>query len=334
VLIVVFLLTNVVYLFQINRLTKKAQEGIAETVSSDRLPNGEDCNFQIARLSGYKYIKPLMYAERTCEAPMLTGIKSEVEKVVQSYQLKGVITSASVYLRLFNKGEWISIGDQHKYSPGSLLKVPELITFMKMNEREPGLLDRKLTYDQPLVSDKVPTYTSRSIELGKSYTIRELLHYMIAYSDNHATALLNRYMDIPTFKKVFTDLGMPAPDLSKPEYLISAKDYSLFMKVLYNASYLSNRDSEFCTELLSHCNFKEGLMAGIPADSQVAHKFGEGGPSDNPHLSESGIVFINGHTYLLTVMTKGHDMRELPAVIRDVSNVVYSRINYLFQKNA
>lgn len=287
----------------------------------------QPCFPSVKRLGGYQYIRPLLFADKPCQSEKLQPIKSQVESVINNYKMEGKISTASVYLRELNQGDYISIGETEQYNPGSLLKVPELITFLKMNEKNPGLLDQKVNYTTPLNLPKKAYYLSKSIEVGKSYSIRELLYYMIAYSDNNATWLLNQRMDLTVFKKVFTDLGLPDPDMTKGDIPISAKDYSYFMRVLYNASYLNIEDSEFCTELLSHSDFVQGLMNGLPKDIRVAHKFGEAGDGVNAHFSESGIIYIQNSPYLLTVMTKGKDNTQLPGVISDISKTIYQLLN-------
>ena len=287
----------------------------------------QSCLPEIKRLGGYEYIRPLLFADRPCESEKLSSLKAQVDSLINSYKVSGVINGASVYLRQLNQAEWISAGDMENYYPGSLLKVPELITFFKMNEKTPGLMNQKVTYSVPFNLPKKVTFVSKSIELGKTYTIRELIYYMIVYSDNNATMLLNQRMDTGIFKKLFTDLGLPNPDLTKNDIPITAKGYSYFMRVLYNASYLNIEDSEFCTELLSHSDFVNGLVNGLPKDTKVAHKFGEAGDGVNAHFSESGIVYIHNSPYLLTVMTKGKDNMVLPSVIRDISKRVYDVIN-------
>jgi beta-lactamase class A len=277
----------------------------------------------------------LVYAEPSCETEGLNSVKYAIEDKINALRESGQIRNASVYLRLFNRGEWISIGDNERYSPGSLLKVPELMTIMKMKEKDPDILNTKLYFEKAIETTKTATFITKGIETGKYYTVRELLYYMIAHSDNNATYLLNKFMDISTFKKVFTDLGLPEPDMTASEYKISAKEFSVFMKVLYNASYLSIKDSEFCTELLSKCDFRSGLIAGIPKDCIAAHKFGEGGDAKTQtfNLSESGLVYCKDKTYLVTIMTNGTDMRSLAPVISNISKVVHENLEAYFKEN-
>ena len=288
-----------------------------------------NCNAQSIRLNGYTYIRPLLYGEKPCESERLFPVKNEVENLINSYKLSGVISTASVYLREFSQGDWVAIGETEKYNPGSLLKVPELITFMKMNEKSPGLLDKKIAYTTPLNLPKRQFYLSKSIELGKTYTIRELLYYMIAYSDNNATWLLNQQMNNDIFMKVFTDLGIAKPDLTRNDIPVTAREFSYFMRVIYNASYLGIEDSDFCADLLSHSDFAQGMLSGLPKDAKVIHKFGEAGDGTLAHFSESGIIYLNNTPYLLTVMTKGKDYKLLPSVIGDISKKVYEKMNQI-----
>lgn len=284
----------------------------------------QNCKGDIVRLNGYQFIKPMLFRKDECESESLVSVKNDITEIINSYKQSGKITTASVYLRKLGSGDFITAGDEIKYNPGSLLKVPELITFCKMREKDPGLFDKKVAYTTPLNLKKQAFFLSKSIELGKTYTIRELLYYMIAYSDNVATMLLNQRMDLVIFKKVFTDLGLPDPDMAKTDIPITAKDYSLFIRVLYNGTYLNTEDSEYCTELLTHSDFTQGLLSGIPKELRVAHKFGEAFDGADAHFSESGIVYLSNNPYLLTVMTKGKKNTELPAVISEISKKIFS----------
>ena len=278
-------------------------------------------------MNGVQFTRPLLFAEPACESPSLSGMKSDIETIINSYKVQGTISTASVYVREFKNAEWISINEQEKYSPGSLLKVPELIAFYKMNENNPGILDKVVTYQNALSSNKNTNFNSKHIELGKSYSVKELLRYMIEYSDNDATMILNSMIDKNTFGRVFTDLGLSEPDYKAVEFKITANEYSLFMKELYNGSYLTKANSEACLSLLNKCNFNSGLMKGLPANCIVAHKFGEGGLDNAPNFSESGIIYCGNTPYLVTIMTKGKDMKMLPLVVSDISKKVYEKMS-------
>jgi beta-lactamase class A len=324
VVVIAFLFPTL--LFSVLIMTHLKSEEEANMSESPFLSSADsfDCNWNVQRLGGYNFIRPLLYAEPGCESISLSPLKPEIENIINIKKNEGVISNASVYIREFVQANWMVINDKEKYSPGSLMKVPELIAFYKINEKNPGYLEKKVKYERSFQTDKNPVFLSQQIKVGETYTIRELLKYMIVYSDNNATILLNNIIDKNIFKKVFTDVGLLAPDFSAREYPITAKDFSIFMKELFNASYLSKVDSEACLELLSKSDFKDGLINGLPGNCATAHKFGEGGEITMPNFSESAIVYCGKRPYLLTVMVKGKQMNQLPKVISDISNKVYS----------
>lgn len=150
---------------------------------------------------------------------------------------------------------------------------------------------------------------------------------MIRNSDNEATMLLERNMDNKVFQKLFADVGLEVPNVYASEYLFTVKDYSLFMRTIFNAGYLTIKNSEYAAELLTECDFKEGIAEGIPTNIKMAHKFGEAGNDNEKQLHESAIVFLDKKGYLLTVMTKGNDMKKLSNLIGEISRVVYNHIS-------
>ena len=300
-----------------------SQSKLPDLVKGNESAASSSCDLNIKRLDGFQYIKPLLYAEPNCESVYLSSHKSMLMSMLDSYKTKGDIQTGSIYLRVFKQAQWISINENELYSPGSLLKVPELIAFYKMEEKKPGVLDKKLIYEKPFVTHRNINFESKHIELGKSYTIRELLRYMIVHSDNEATMMLNQIVDRNLFNKVFSDVGLKEPDFNSRDYPMNAADYSVFFKELYNGTYLNYEHSEACMKLLTETDFKEGFLSALPAGIKVAHKFGEGGPDTAPNFSESAIIYLGNQPYLLTVMLKGRDIKKLPLVTRDISRKVF-----------
>lgn len=292
-----------------------------------------DCSVKVKRLNGYSYIRPMLFVDSQCESDKLAPVKKNITTLIDEYKRIGTLNSASVFLKEYSGDNWIAINGDEKFLPGSLMKVPELITILKMEELNPGFLNKKLTFNTVYNLDKHPKYLGKSIRLGQSYTVRELLNFMIVHSDNNATSLLFANMDLNLFKKVFTDVGLATPDLTAQHYPVSANDFSKFMRILYNSSYLNNKNSEFATELLGKCNFKEGLVSGLPASIKVAHKFGESGDPTEKQFSESAIVYLDNNSYILTVMVKGKDFSKLTDVIKQISGIVYQDM-FTFSKMA
>jgi len=284
------------------------------------------CNLNTVRLKGYQLVKPIMFVDSDCEGSDLFQIKEEINQLIHNYTSLQGVTSTAVYLRDFSNSEWISVNENELYNPGSLFKVPVLMTYLKMNELSPGVLNKEITYTQRFTLNKEVTFKSKSIQLGNKYKVKELLKYMIEYSDNNATVLLTNNLDNAVFLKLFTDFDMKAPIINAAQYQLSAQQYSYFMRAIYNASYLTIKDSEYAAELLTKCDFKDGILMGLPKGLQVAHKFGESGTTLDRQLHESAIVYLDEKAYLLTIMTKGKDIKVLSKLMGDISRLVYSNI--------
>lgn len=294
-------------------------------VAENRVVNS---NYNIGTQRGYKLIKPMLWAKPAKESQAFSALKSQIINLIDNDQRQHLLTSASVYLYSFADGEWTYVNPNESYNPGSLIKVPMLMAYLQMAEKDPKILAKKILCEN---SDYIPTqtYETHSINPGRIYTVKELLHSMIAYSDNNATNLLNKNVDLSIFRKTFTDLNIPEPDLADRNFQITAKRYSRFLIVLYNASYLSRSASETALQLLSECDFKEGMVKDLPSGIAVAHKFGEWGNNKiNLHeLSESGIVYFHDRPYLLTVMTKGTNVKDLGPEISKISRMTYDFIS-------
>jgi len=286
------------------------------------------CPYRVERINGYEYTKPLLYGAPTCEPDKYVTIKSELTSIIDGYKKDGTLSSASVYLIDFDRAEWMSINGDSAFHPGSLMKLPILITYLKMSEKKPDLLSTKLRYTKTSVNAATQSSANKHIEAGKVYSIRELLEYMIKYSDNNATYLLNENIDLEALKKTFAELNLTTPDINNPNLRIKAADYSTFFIVLYNAGYLTMDASEYAMTLLSETDINNGFKDGLPQEVSIAHRYGQWTDNKgNQEIHESGIIYLNDKAYVLTVLTKGMDAEKLKGVISKVTKTVYDNIN-------
>lgn len=280
------------------------------------------CKPTLERVSGYNYIAPLLPVETQCESEELVPLKNSLTSLLEQQKAAGFLKEASFYFRDLDKGLWTGYKENDKYFPGSLMKVPDLMNYLMMEEQVPGTLNTRLFYSRPFVVQKTPVFISAKLPEGKSYTVRELLKYMISYSDNNATVLLSNSFDDKYFKKILSDFHLPPVDPNQRNYPISPREFSRFMRSIYNASYISLGHSELAAEMLSTCDFKDGFAKGFPPGTKLIHKFGEAGNDKEKQLHESAIIYINGHGYLLTVMTKGDDQHVLANILSQTAAAV------------
>lgn len=291
----------------------------------------KDLNKAEMHETGYKYISPLIECfSNQSESPSNNELQSKIDNLIDKYLMEKKISEASVYFRDLANGPWIGINESKKFTPASLLKVPILITYYKIAETKPDILQTKILADSNYEGITIPNIMpTKKIISGQTYTVDELLTYMITDSDNHAANILLNEIPKDFFIKTYSDLGLAFPDISQPDNYMTVKDYASFFRVLYNASYLNKNYSEKALNLLSKSEYKNGLVAGVPSHTEVAHKFGErrDEAKNINQLHDCGIIYKQDKNYLLCIMTRGQNFDNLATTIKDISELVYQNVN-------
>jgi beta-lactamase class A len=259
----------------------------------------------------------------------LEALHKKIEDLIGDAISRKQISEASVYFRDLDNASWFGVGEDKIYVPASLLKVPTMISFLKVAQLDPGLLEQVVRLDKFYDLGTHLVEREPSLELGGEYAVRELIETMVRDSDNDSIALLfdKVVTSASDLHQVFADLGVPYSEQSTGP--ITAKQYSSFFRILYNASYLDQADSEYVLKLLTETNFNRALVAGVPVGVRVAHKFGERwlDPKDDKYFHDCGIIYYPSRPYLLCVMTKGQDFETLVTLIKDISSTVYYEVD-------
>ena len=277
----------------------------------------------------YPLIDPLLgcNAGSSVPTPSLDDLQEDLQTLVDDATDDGRIQQASIYLRDMIPGTWTGINADDAYTPASLFKVPILITYLKQAEYNPDLLSYTVTITEDPAAGSVQDIAPEvSVQVGETYSIEELLSFMIVDSDNRALNVLMNYIDVNVLQQAFSDLGVTFPE-DTSSYAISPRTYSRFFRILYNATYLSPESSQKALLILSRATFNEGIRAGVPENITVAHKFGEASAvlasgEQGHELHDCGMVYTE-NPYALCVMTMGENVDDLSAFLEDVSSVVY-----------
>ncbi len=309
-----------------------------------RLSNNEALNnsksSKALRQGGYRYIDPLLLCDFGAQQQPgeENKIGKKIKEIVDSAIINKEIDSASIYFRDLISGEWTSVNENEHYLPSSLGKIPILISYLKLAEENPGILDKTLfyngNYDDNKQQEIIPEV---SLVAGKSYPINELLFLMIAYSDNNSTRLLYQNLDPVYIKDVYSSLSLPFKNNSQgPEAtdLLTVREYSRFFRILFNSTYLSRESSEAVLKALTKVTFAKGLRAGIPKDIEISHKFGLASILDpiskkitSRELHDCGIIYTK-NPYLLCVMTKSSaPLSKVENFISSISEIAYKNSN-------
>lgn len=229
----------------------------------------------------------------------------------------------SIYFEVLNTGANISINQDLRFVPGSLIKLPTSMAVLKKIEAgEWSLEDEFILYEE----DKNNKFGDmHKYPEGSKFKISELLDKLLIDSDDTAHKILYRNVKEQQFNSVLSSLGLE--ELFDENYYITAKEYSRIFRSLYTSSYLTRKYSQYLLELLTKSNFNNYLRKGLPDIVTFSHKTGIHVPR-NTYL-DSGIVYIPNRPYILTVIVNanpGKDQKTAEKIMEEISSRVYEYI--------
>ena len=171
--------------------------------------------------------------------------------------------------------------------------------------------------------------------IGQKMPLLELVEHMITRSSNLATNLLIERVTPEKVMKLMAELGandirvlrgvedQKAFDAGRNN-TTTAYDLMLLLKLIAENKFTNKRACEKMVGILSAQHFNEGIPAGLPAGTRVAHKTGD----ITKHNHDAGIVYPpNGKPYIIVVLTKGiADHKRSSKLIADISRLVYQAV--------
>ncbi len=258
--------------------------------------------------------------------PELARVQADVQTIISAAKEKGSASEVGVYFRIPSTAHSFGIDADAGFYPGSLLKVPIMIAYLKQAEAKPSVLSRKYAYIPSEIANPLPNTLSPQLRPG-THTVDQLIRAMIETSDNSSKDILMDHVDERILQDVFDEMDVNF--LKDPVGLVSPRQYVTFFSRLYNAAFLSRENSNRALELLTHATFTDGLTAKLPRGVKVAHKYGERGVYVDGsliaiELHDCGIIYADTEPYYLCVMTRGKDINSVGKVISDISAKVYA----------
>jgi len=284
----------------------------------------------------YSFIHPLLatgISDTRNPTPIYANLAKKVQDFITNQKKLSNIDEASVYFINYGINGFFSFNEDENYAPASLLKVVIMVGYLKESDDNLNKLDKQFTYTSDIshAMESIPFESPTKLKIGYSYSVSDLIDKMITDSDNGAMSLLLGHIDNGYLNEVYTNLGLKAPE-DGSTYTISAKEYSIFFRILYNATYLSKNSSEKALSILSKTTFGDGLVKDLPKNIVVAHKFGEhintkGNLIDSIELHDCGLIYNTKGPYLLCIMTKGKTLESLTDTISKISKIVYDDVS-------
>lgn len=256
--------------------------------------------------------------------------QKEVEQYINEEIASGNITEAAVYFRDLENGPVWGINEISNFAPASLLKLPLILVYLTIAERDPEILKQKIVFKGENIEYAPLIIPAEKLVIGEEYTSEELIKRVLKYSDNDSYFTLVRNLEEsgmnPLIRETFLEFGIIAPE-SMYDEVVTVRGYASIFRSLYNSSFLNSDLSDQVLGWLSKSEFKDGLASLLPENIKIAHKFGERfAPDGSKQLHDCGIIYYPANPYLLCVMTKGEDLEKQARVIGEISGKIYQEV--------
>lgn len=222
--------------------------------------------------SGYSFIDPLLayiIPSSDQEAVMAT-LKNKINNFIDNDKENNNLSNAAVFFYDLNRGRWIGVNETEKYSPASMMKIVIMVAYFKESETNSNILNNYLIYPKD-IDDLVkqnPAEKPSDLKIGAGYRVLDLVNKMIIDSDNGAMTLLLNNINQNSLDSIYNALNIENPN-GRNDFTISPRSFSLFLRILYSATYLSEADSEKALNILSKTTFADGLVAGVPEGTEI-----------------------------------------------------------------
>lgn len=272
----------------------------------------------------------------------LANAKPEIEKLIATSQAE--VVAVAVYD--IESKQTLLINERVSLHAASTMKLPVMMELFRLADA------KKLGLREPLevknkfysIVDGSEYRLSKSDDsddemynrIGQKMPVIELINHMITMSSNLATNILIETAKPEHIMNLMRQLG--ADDIrvlrgvedqkafeAGKNNTTTAYDLMVLLGAIAQNKFLNKKACEQMTGILSAQHFNEGIPAGLPSGTKVAHKTGD----ITKHNHDAAIVYpIGRKPYVVVVLTKGiAEHRRSSKLIAEISSVIYQAIS-------
>jgi beta-lactamase class A len=268
----------------------------------------------------------------------LEGAKSEVEKLIAASGAESV--GVAVY-DLETK-QTMFVNERASFHAASTMKLPVMMEVFRRADRKRIPLNEPVEVKNKFYSivDGSEYRLNRDDDsdqeiydhIGQTMPVIAMVDRMITWSSNLATNLLIEKVKAESVTELMRELGAkdiqvlrgvedPKAFQAGKNNTTTAYDLMLLLRLIAENKFLNGRVCGKMVEILSAQSFNDGIPAGLPTATRVAHKTG----NITKHNHDAAIVYAPGRKpYVIVVLTKGiAEQKRSARLIADISRVVY-----------
>lgn len=243
-----------------------------------------------------------------------------------------------IFVKDLTSGETFSANADTVFPQASSIKIPILVELMSQAQEGKLRLDERITIQRAgLVGGSgVLQFFSDG---GSEISMRDLAVLMVVLSDNSATNLIIDRVGMDKVNAMLHGLGLDQTVLARKmidtgaeqadrENRSTPRQMVSLLESLHAGKLLDPAHTKIALEILEYPK-DSPLRAGVTSDVRVAEKPG----SLNGAQCDSGIVFLTGRPYAISVMTTFNPANGDPA-ITSVSQRVFAYFKRLAHANS
>lgn len=251
-----------------------------------------------------------------------------LEKDIQEY-INNQKLNISVFVLNMRDGASFGIDEDYSFEPASLNKLPIAMIILKKIEEGKLSLDTILQIQD---KDRDPLSGTLYNESINELSVRDLLYYMLAKSDNAAFKVLGKYVSIEDLQYLSTYINYYNNDINytinhPPNiYKITPKATGNLFLSLYFSTILKPEHSEMILSYLTNTTFNIKEYAKLPSDIIVAQKHGSYFYENKNYFHSCGILYIKDSRIFYCIMSRDLYREEAYKTVGEIVNKIYNYV--------
>jgi beta-lactamase class A len=265
-------------------------------------------------------------------------LAAAIPAIEQRIQKSGADVGVA-FQTLDGKTGWFYHADD-SFHAASTMKVPVLIElFRQVHEGKLKLDDTLVIKNEfhSLADGSIYTLDAADDSeadlykaVGQTRTLRQLAELMITVSSNFATNLLIEKLGVVNIRATVHAMGADGMNVLRGvednkafaagmNNTTSARGLLILLQAIARGEAVDAESSREMIEILERQKFNEGIPAGLPAGTRVAHKTGE-----ITKIHHDAAIVFAGRPFVLVILVRGlADIKESSALMADVTRQIY-----------
>jgi beta-lactamase class A len=269
-------------------------------------------------------------------SPSEPPIRTRIEQLIRASGAE-----VAVAFRTLESGQELFIAPDEVFHAASTMKVPVMIELFRQAEAGQLRLDDPL----PVINEfhSIVDHSPYTLDpagdsdtevykhVGGSMTLRQLNEAMITVSSNLAANLLIERLGVENIRRTVRDLKADGMQLLRGvedskafakgmNNTTTARGLMRLMEAIARGEAVSRQASREMIAVLRRQHFNDGIPAGLPPGTPVAHKTGE-----ITKIHHDAAIVLGNRPFVLVVLVRGiEDQKKSAALMADIARLIYS----------